>query len=83
MSLTTNDLKSIKDIVDTSANRLEVSFIKRIDELDDTLSMQMEHGLQEIHDTVNRIEKVQLRYIVRVEDHELSINHIRKTLHAA
>lgn len=79
MSLTISDLKSIKDIVYTSENRL----IKRIDELDDTLSMQMEHGLQEIRDTVNRIEKVQLRYIVRVEDHDLSINHIRKTLHAA
>lgn len=90
MSLTTSDLKSIKDIVDTSANRLEVSFIKRIDELDDTLSMQMEQGLQEVRDQVsevkqivNRIENVQLREITRVDGHETSIVNIRKALHAA
>lgn len=83
MSLTSSDLKSIKDIVDTSVNASETGLIKRIDGLDVTLSMQMGHGLQEIRDTVNRIEKVQFRYILRLEDHDLSINHIRKTLHAA
>ena len=90
MSLTRNDLKSIKDIVDTSVSASETRLIKRIDELDDTLSIQMENGLQEVRDqifevqkTVNRMEKVQLREIIRVDGHETSIINIRKSLHAA
>lgn len=90
MSLTTSDLKSIKDIVDTSVSSSEARLIKRIDDLDDTLSMQVEHGLQEVRDQVgevkqivNRIEKVQLREMIRVDGHETSIVNIRKSLHAA
>lgn len=89
MSLTNNDLRSIKDIVDLSANRLKSSFIKRIDELYDTLSIEMENGLQEVRDqitevqnTVDRIEKVQLREIIRVDGYETSIVNIRKALYA-
>lgn len=83
MSLTSNDLKSIKDIVYTS----EIRLIKRIDELDDTLSIQMENGLQEVRDelrvTADRIEKVQLRETIRVDEQGISISHIRKALHTA
>ncbi|MEK7059567.1 MAG: hypothetical protein AAB971_02315 [Patescibacteria group bacterium] len=53
MSLTRQDLNAIQRLIDNSCNRLETSLIKRIDELDDTLSMQMEHGLQEVRDQVN------------------------------
>ncbi len=83
MSLTSSDLNQIKEIVETSALATENRVIKRIDELDDSLSMQMEHGLQEIRDTVNRIEKVQMKEVIRAENHELAINHIRNTLHSA
>lgn len=83
MSLTTGDLKSIKDIVHSSETRL----IKRIDELDDTLSIQMENGLQEVRDelraTADRIEKVQLREAIRMDEHGISISQIRKALHSA
>ncbi len=68
MGLTSIDLNQIKEIVETSALATETRVIKRIDELDDTLSIQMENGLQEVRDqisevqkTVNRMEKVQLR----------------------
>lgn len=43
MSLTKTDLNQIKEIVETTALATENRVIKRIDELDDTLSMQMEH----------------------------------------
>ncbi len=49
MSLIEQDLGAIKKLVDNSNSRL----FKRIDELDDTLSMQMEHGLQEVRDQVD------------------------------
>ena len=90
MSLTKTDLNQIKEIVETSAHATENRVIKRINELDDTLSIQMENGLQEVRDqifevqkTVNRMEKVQLREIIRVDGHETSIINIRKSLHAA
>jgi hypothetical protein len=62
----------------------------RIDDLDDALSMQMEHGLQEVRDdisslreVVDRIDHVQQAEVARNDRQDADIKHIRKNLHAA
>ncbi len=58
MSLTKQDLASIEKLFKTSNDGLEERLIARIDDLDDVLSMQVEHGLQEVRDHVGAVKEV-------------------------
>lgn len=96
MSLTNQDLTAIKRLIDTANARLETRLIKRIDELDDTLSLQTAAGFNEVHkringlstklshveQTVGRIERVQQAELERNDKQDLGIQKIRETLHA-
>ena len=86
MGLTKQDLAAIERLIEASESRL----IARIDDLDDVLSLQTEHGLQEIRDqlsdvkeVVDRIESVQQAELERNDRQDFAIKQIRKSLHAA
>lgn len=51
MSLTSGDLRAINRLITSSEKRM----IQRINELDDTLSIQMAAGLEELHDKFNSL----------------------------
>ena len=97
MSLTNDDLRAVKNLIDGSIDervlpmfgKLESRLTKRIDDLDDSLSMQMENGLQEVRDqissvkeTVERIERVQLVEIDRNNQQDQTIAKMRRALQA-
>lgn len=52
MSLTKSDLLAIKGLIQDSERRT----IQRIDQLDDTLSMQMANGLSEVHEKIDEVK---------------------------
>lgn len=98
MTLTKDDLAAIRtmigDMINHSSNsletRLEAKLVARIDELDDRLSMQTEHGLQEVRDqiqsvkeVVDRIDRVQQAELERNDRQDATIHQMRKSLHAA
>ncbi len=90
MSLTDQDLVAIKRLLDIANQRLETRLIKRIEELDDTLMIQTENGLQAIRDqvgkvqaTVDQIKRAQQAEQERNDRQDNGIKRIRKALHAA
>jgi hypothetical protein len=85
MSLTKQDLTAIEKLIEASESRM----ITRIDDLDDVLSLQTEHGLQEVRDqiadvkeVVDRIARVQQAELERDDQQDAAINQIRQKLHA-
>lgn len=98
MSLTQDDLRAIQHLIETSEQHLEQRLLPvilaRIDELDNTLSIQTAKGFEEVHtridkieleltevkNTVKRIEKVQQKEIKRTDRHDAAIKHIRAVL---
>jgi DnaJ-domain-containing protein 1 len=90
MSLTKQDLTAIEKLIQSSSDGLESRLIARIDDFDDTLSIQMEHGLLEIRDdissvkvVVDRIDRVQQAEITRNDKQDADIKQIRKSLRTA
>src|SRR5687767_5915701 len=97
MSLTKEDLSAIQQLIEASERRLEQRLIARIDELDETISLQTAKGFDEVHTridkvkaelsevkhTVKRIEHVQQKEIKRVDQHDATIKHIRTVLRTA
>lgn len=86
MTLTKADLTAITGLIEASETRM----IARIDDLDDTLSMQTERGLQEVRDqvvavkvVVDRIDGVQQAELERNDRQDAAIHQIRDSLHAA
>jgi hypothetical protein len=89
MSLTKQDLAAIEKLIKTFSNTLEDRLTARVDDLDDTLSMQTENGLQEVRDqvsavkeVVDRIDRVQHTELERSDRQETAISQIRKSLRA-
>lgn len=58
MSLTKQDLAAIEKLIKASNDSLEERLMARIDDLDDMLSMQTEHGLQEVRDQVSVVKEI-------------------------
>lgn len=90
MTLSKDDLAAISAMISDSSNGLEAKLVARIDELDDRLSMQTEHRLQEVRDqiqavkeVVDRIDRVQQAELERNDRQDAAIRRIRKNLHAA
>jgi|GEM_PF-3170915 len=77
--------KVVHDTVQPMLDGLEARVIQRIDDLDDALSLQMEHGLQEVRDqisvladTVGRIEMQQRAMVAQLDDHSVRLGRLEK-----
>jgi hypothetical protein len=96
MSLTIDDLKSIQSLLITSEKSVTDRIIerferleRRIDKLDDDLSLQTAQGFEEVHkkisdldDHISRVERIVVSEVDRVDQQGVAIKRMRKALKA-
>ena len=94
MSLTKDDLKAIQQLIETSEKRLmerlTTQIIARINELDDTLSLQagkgfneMQHKIAAVDDHIGRVERIVQAEVSRIDQHETMFGKLRKAIGTA
>lgn len=77
----------VTGVVQPMLDTLRDDMIARIDRLDDSLSMQLENGLEEVRkdvagvkDMVNRVDMQQHTMAEQLDDHAVRLNRIERKL---
>ena len=79
MSLTKDDLNSIKDIVEDAKEDVKIHVAAGFAEVHKRID-GVEVGLKEVKDTVSRIENIQRTEISRADQHSKAITKLKKQL---